>query len=45
VDSGFDAERTPAEVNRILTGVTRVSAAPMPLRSIFLAMARSGGKK
>ena len=45
VDSGFDAERTPAEVSRILTGVTRVSAAPMPLRSIFLAMARSGGKR
>jgi len=45
VDSGFDADRTPAEVNRILRGVTRVSAAPMPLRSIFLAMARSGGKR
>lgn len=40
VDSGFEAQATHAEIRRILPGVNNVSAAPMPLRSIFLAMAR-----
>jgi ABC-2 type transport system ATP-binding protein len=45
VDTAFDADGTPAEVRRIFEGVSDVSAAPMPLRSIFLTMARHGGNK
>jgi ABC-2 type transport system ATP-binding protein len=44
VDSAFDSEATPAEVRRVLPGVRDVAVTPMPLRSIFLALARSGGK-
>ncbi len=43
IDSNFDPDATPAEVRRIFTGVVNVAAAPLPLRSIFLTMARSRG--
>jgi ABC-2 type transport system ATP-binding protein len=45
VDSAFDAEGTPAEVRRMFAGVREVSSESMPLRSIFLALARPGGRK
>jgi ABC-2 type transport system ATP-binding protein len=45
VDTNFDAEATPAEVRRMFTGALNVSAAPVPLRSIFLTMARSRGNQ
>lgn len=45
VDSAFDPEATPAEVRRMFDGVREVFSAPMPLRSIFLAMAQPGGRK
>ena len=45
VDSGFHSERTPAEVRRMFTGVREVSFTAMPLRSIFLTMARHGGQR
>jgi ABC-2 type transport system ATP-binding protein len=45
VDTAFDAQDTPAEVRRMFAGVSDVSAAPMPLRSIFLTMARHGVQK
>jgi ABC-2 type transport system ATP-binding protein len=45
VDTSFDAEGTPAEVRRMFEGVRDVSAVPMPLRSIFLTMARHGGQQ
>jgi ABC-2 type transport system ATP-binding protein len=45
VDSGFDSERTPDEVRRMFSGVVDVSATPMPLRTIFLTIARQGGRR
>jgi ABC-2 type transport system ATP-binding protein len=41
-DSRYDAERTTAEVRRALPGVREVSARAIPLRSIFIALAKSG---
>jgi ABC-2 type transport system ATP-binding protein len=40
-DSQFDAERTPAEVRRLLPGVRDITASGMPLRSIFVALAKA----
>ncbi|MDE3194862.1 MAG: ABC transporter ATP-binding protein [Acidobacteriota bacterium] len=40
VDTGYDAGRTEADVRALFEGVTDVMANPMPLKSIFLAMAR-----
>jgi ABC-2 type transport system ATP-binding protein len=45
VDTEFSDEGTATEVRRMLAGVREISTVPMPLRSIFLALARSGGKK
>jgi ABC-2 type transport system ATP-binding protein len=44
VDTHFDAEETPAEIHRRFVGVRHISAHPMPLRAIFLALARSSPK-
>lgn len=41
IESRFDAERTPQEIQRIFGEVRGATYAPMTLRSIFLAMARS----
>jgi ABC-2 type transport system ATP-binding protein len=41
-DCRFDAERTSADIRRVLGEAKNVSFAPMSLRSIFLAMAKSG---
>jgi ABC-2 type transport system ATP-binding protein len=40
VDTHFDPERTPAEIHRRFGPVRNISAHPMPLRAIFLALAR-----
>lgn len=42
VDSQFDSERTAAEIRRCFGNTAAVSGSPMSLRSIFLALARSG---
>ncbi|MGJ5816388.1 ABC transporter ATP-binding protein [Paludibaculum fermentans] len=42
VDTRFDEERTPQEIHRVLPGTRHISAEPMPLRAIFVALARSG---
>ena len=41
IESRFDPERTSAEIARIFGNVRELSASPMSLRSIFLAMAKS----
>jgi ABC-2 type transport system ATP-binding protein len=40
IDTGFDLERTSAEVRDLFSGVRDISARPLPLRTIFLTMAR-----
>lgn len=40
VDSRFDAERTPRDIAEVFGNVRGVVAEPMPLRSIFLVIAR-----
>jgi ABC-2 type transport system ATP-binding protein len=42
--SGFDEKRTAAEIHQTLAGVREMRFAPMSLRAIFLAMAKSGRK-
>ena len=42
VDSRFDQERTSAEVRSLFGDVRDLTCTPMSLRSIFLAMAKSG---
>jgi ABC-2 type transport system ATP-binding protein len=44
VDSRFDADRTPAEIRELFGTVRTISINPMPLRAIFLALARSTRK-
>jgi ABC-2 type transport system ATP-binding protein len=44
IDSEFHAEKTAAEVTRRFGAVQHSSFAPMTLRTIFLAVARSRGK-
>jgi hypothetical protein len=41
VDTGLDPERTAAEVRDLFAGVRDISTRPLPLRTIFLTMARS----
>jgi ABC-2 type transport system ATP-binding protein len=41
IDTAFDAERTPAEVSRRFGDVRQITVERMPLRQIFLAVARS----
>jgi ABC-2 type transport system ATP-binding protein len=40
VDTRFDPERTPCEIQRLFGSVRQISAQPMPLRAIFLTLAR-----
>jgi ABC-2 type transport system ATP-binding protein len=42
IESQFEPERTGAEIKRVFGDVRNVTFAPMSLRSIFLAMAKSG---
>jgi ABC-2 type transport system ATP-binding protein len=40
VETHFDAEKTPAEIRRLFEGVRDIVAHPMPLRAIFVTLAR-----
>jgi ABC-2 type transport system ATP-binding protein len=40
-DTQFDAERTPAELRHLVTGVRDIAANGMPLRAIFVALAKA----
>ena len=44
VESQFDPERTPGEIRRLFTDVRHVAVNPMPLRAIFVALARAMAK-
>ncbi|HUI57099.1 MAG TPA: ABC transporter ATP-binding protein [Bryobacteraceae bacterium] len=44
VDSQFEAERTMAEVERLFGGGLQVAVNPMPLRAIFVTLAKAGRK-
>jgi ABC-2 type transport system ATP-binding protein len=44
VETHFDAERTPAEIRRLFSDVRNISAHPMPLRAIFITLARDRSK-
>jgi ABC-2 type transport system ATP-binding protein len=44
VDSQFDRERTIAEVHRLFGNTQQISVSPMPLRSIFVTLAKAGRK-
>jgi ABC-2 type transport system ATP-binding protein len=41
VDSHFDEARTPAEVARVFGAMPALAASPMPLRAIFVALAKA----
>jgi ABC-2 type transport system ATP-binding protein len=41
VETHFDPERTIGEIRLLFRGVTHIEANPMPLRSIFVTLARS----
>jgi ABC-2 type transport system ATP-binding protein len=44
VDSQFDPERTPAEIQRLFGNAAQISVNPMPLRSIFTTLAKAARK-
>lgn len=44
VESQFDPERTPGEVTSLFGDVRNISVTPMPLRAIFVTLARTGAK-
>jgi ABC-2 type transport system ATP-binding protein len=44
VESRFEPERTTTEIRRVFRGAQQVSMNPMPLRSIFVTLARSASK-
>jgi ABC-2 type transport system ATP-binding protein len=44
VETRFDSERTLTEIRGLFGGVRDISVNPMPLRSIFIALARGGSK-
>ena len=44
VDTHFDPERTNVEIRRLFGDVQRVSVNAMPLRAIFVTLARNGSK-
>jgi ABC-2 type transport system ATP-binding protein len=42
IDSRFDEDRTPGEVRSVFPDCREIAAAPMPLRSIFVTLAKAG---
>jgi ABC-2 type transport system ATP-binding protein len=44
VETQFDRERTPAEIRNVLGEPRNISVSAMPLRSIFVTMARNAAK-
>ena len=45
IDTRFDEVHTFGEVRRLFHGVTAISVHPMPLRSIFVALAKSSSRE
>jgi ABC-2 type transport system ATP-binding protein len=44
VETQFEPDRTPNEIRKVFAGVQHISVNPMPLRAIFLTLARSASK-
>jgi hypothetical protein len=44
VDTGFQQDRTMAEIRRLFGEVREIGVTPMPLRAIFVALAKAGRK-
>jgi ABC-2 type transport system ATP-binding protein len=44
VESTYDAHRTASDVHRLFAGVRNIAVNPMPLRAIFVTLARSQSK-
>lgn len=44
VDTQFDQERTIADVHRLFGSIHQISVNPMPLRAIFVTLAKAGRK-
>jgi ABC-2 type transport system ATP-binding protein len=44
VETHFDSERTNSEIRRLFGSVLQISVNPMPLRAIFVTLARSASK-
>jgi ABC-2 type transport system ATP-binding protein len=44
VETHFDSERTTSEIRRLFGSVLQISVNPMPLRAIFVTLARSASK-
>jgi hypothetical protein len=44
VDSHFDQEKTIAEVHGLFGAVQQINVTPMPLRAIFVTLAKAGRK-
>lgn len=44
VDSQFDQQRTVAEIHRVFGEIHQISVNPMPLRAIFVNLAKAGRK-
>jgi len=44
VDSGFHSERTPGEIGHVFGNVRHISIQAMPLRTIFVTLARHAGR-
>lgn len=44
VETHFDSERTTTEIRRLFGSVLQISVNPMPLRAIFVTLARSASK-
>jgi len=45
VDTWYDSDQTEADVRELFEGVTTVTANPMPLKSIFVAIARTSPRR
>jgi ABC-2 type transport system ATP-binding protein len=44
IESSFDPDRTPSQISELFPGVQNIDINPMPLRAIFLAVAKAGRK-
>jgi ABC-2 type transport system ATP-binding protein len=45
VETEYDREKTEAEIRRMFSGVRSVAMEPMPLRAIFIALAKTGRRR
>ena len=44
VETHFDPDRTADEIRRLFGSVRNISAHPMPLRAIFVSLARNNAR-